>query len=137
PVTTLLRALGFGTDFDLLRMFDLSDEIAIKTKKAFADVIGKRLATPIVQEIVEEVTDEDTGEVKEAIKRVPVLERDHELVEDDFDILKEAGVSVIHILKMSAEDADRSVILNTMRKDSTYNEETALGEVYRQIRTGE
>ena len=137
PATTLLRALGFGTDFDLLNMFDLSDEVAIKTKKAFADVIGKRLATPLVQEIVEEVTDEDTGEVKDAIKRVSVLERDHELVEDDFDTLKEAGITVIHVLKMSAEDADRSVILNTMRKDSTFNEETALGEVYRQIRTGE
>jgi DNA-directed RNA polymerase subunit beta len=137
PATTLLRALGFGTDFDILNMFDLSDEVAIKTKKAFADVIGKRLATPLVQEIVEEVTDEDTGEVKDAIKRVSVLERDHELVEDDFDTLKEAGITVIHVLKMSAEDADRSVILNTMRKDSTFNEETALGEVYRQIRTGE
>lgn len=137
PVTTLLRALGFASDFDILAMFDLSDEVAIKTKKAFVDVVGKRLATPLVQEVVEEVTDEDTGEVKEAVKRVPLLERDHELVEDDFDILKNAGITTIHVLKISSEDADRSVILNTLRKDSTYNQETALAEVYRQIRTGE
>ncbi len=137
PVTTLLRALGFASDFDILTMFDLSDEVSIKTKKAYADVIGKRLATPIVTEVVEEITDEDTGEVKEAVKRTPLFERDHELTEDNFDVLKNAGISSIHILKISSEDADRSVILNTLRKDTTYNQETALAEVYRQIRTGE
>jgi DNA-directed RNA polymerase subunit beta len=137
PVTTLLRALGFATDFDILNMFDLSDEVSIKTKKAFADIVGKRLATPIVTEVVEEITDEDTGEVKEAVKRIPLFERDHELTEDNFEELKNAGIGSIHILKISSEDADRSVILNTLRKDATYNQETALAEVYRQIRTGE
>jgi DNA-directed RNA polymerase subunit beta len=137
PVTTLLRALGFSSDYDILTMFDLSDEVTIKTKKAFADVIGKRLATPLVTEVVEEITDEDTGEVKEAVKRIPLFERDHELTEDNFDELKNAGITSIHVLKISSEDADRSVILNTLRKDATYNQETALAEVYRQIRTGE
>jgi DNA-directed RNA polymerase subunit beta len=137
PVTTLLRALGFSTDFDILRMFDLSEEITIKTRKAFIDVIGKRLATDVAQEIVEEVVDEETGEVNEAKRRVVVLPRDHELVDEDFETIKEAGIDKILVLKISNEDADRSVILNTLRKDNTYNEETALAEVYRQIRTGE
>ncbi|MCC5926574.1 MAG: DNA-directed RNA polymerase subunit beta [Bacteroidetes bacterium] len=137
PVTTLLRALGFSTDYDILRMFDLSEDIEIKTKKAFSDSLGKRLATDVAQEIIEEVVDEETGEVKEATRRIVILSRDHELVEEDFDILKEAGIDKVLALKISSEDADRSVILNTLRKDTTYNEETALGEVYRQIRTGE
>jgi DNA-directed RNA polymerase subunit beta len=137
PVTTLLRAIGYPTDYDILRMFDLSDEITLKTKKGFTDVIGKRLATDITKELVEEVVDEDTGEVKEAKRRIIVLARDHEVAEEDFDILKEADISIIHVLKISSEDADRSVILNTLRKDSTHDEESALGEVYRQIRTGE
>lgn len=137
PVTTLLRALGYSTDYDLLRLFDLSEDVAIKTKKAFTDALGKRLATPVVHETIEEVVDEETGEVKEAKNRQIILDRDHELVEGDFDTLKDAGVTLIHVLKISSEDADRSVVLNTLRKDTTYNEETALGEVYRQIRTGE
>ena len=137
PVTTLLRALGFSTDYDILRMFDLSEDIEIKTKKAFSDSLGKRLATDVTQEIIEEVVDEETGEVKEAKRRLVILARDHELAEEDFDLLKEAGIDKVLTLKISSEDADRSVILNTLRKDSTYNEETALGEVYRQIRTGE
>lgn len=137
PVTTLLRALGFSTDYDILRMFDLSEEVELKTKKAFSEVVGKRLATDVAQEILEEVVDEETGEVKEAKRRAVLLNRDHELTEVDFDILKEAGIDKVLTLKISSEDADRSVILNTLRKDSTYNEETALAEVYRQIRTGE
>lgn len=137
PVTTLLRALGFSTDYDILRMFDLSEEVELKTKKAFSEVVGKRLATDVAQEIIEEVVDEETGEVKEAKRRAVLLSRDHELTEVDFDILKEAGIDKVLTLKISSEDADRSVILNTLRKDSTYNEETALAEVYRQIRTGE
>lgn len=137
PVTTLLRALGFSSDFDILRMFDLSQEIELKTKKSFADAIGKRLASDISQEEVVEVIDEETGEVKEVKQRVIIIPRDHEITEDDFGLIKEAGYDKIHILKISNEDADRSVILNTLRKDTTFNEETALAEVYRQIRTGE
>jgi DNA-directed RNA polymerase subunit beta len=137
PVTTLLRALGFPNDYDILRMFDLSEEVQLKTRKAFGDVVGKRLASDIVQEIVEELVDEDTGEVKEAKRRVVLVARDHEIADEDYEIFKEAGVNSFHVLKISAEDADRSVILNTLRKDSTFNEESALAEVYRQIRTGE
>jgi len=137
PVTTLLRALGFSTDYDILRMFDLSEETEIKTKKAFVELIGKRLATDVAQELIEEVVDEETGEVKEAKRRMVILARDHEIAEEDYDILKEAGVDKVLTLKISSEDAERSVILNTLLKDATYNEETALAEVYRQIRTGE
>jgi DNA-directed RNA polymerase subunit beta len=137
PVTTLLRALGFSTDYDILRMFDLSEEITLKSRKAFLDVVGKRLATDIVQELIEEVVDEETGEVSEAKRRIVLVARDHEITDEDFETFKEAGVDKFLILKISNEDADRSVILNTLRKDSTFNEETALAEVYRQIRTGE
>ena len=137
PVTTLLRALGFSTDFDILRMFDLSQEVDLKTKKTFAEAIGKRLASDISQEEVVEVVDEETGEVSERKQRVIIIPRDHEVTEDDYGVIKEAGYEKIHILKISNEDADRSVILNTLRKDTTFNEETALAEVYRQIRTGE
>ena len=138
PVTTLLRALGYPTDYDILRLFDLSEERSFKNKKEYnKDVVGERLATDIVNEVTEEVIDEETGEIEEATKRNIILPRDHELTEEDYDVLKEAKINSVLILKISAEDADRSVVINTLRKDSTYNEETALAEVYRQIRTGE
>ncbi len=138
PVTTLLRALGYPTDFDILHLFDLSEEVSFNSKKDFNDkVVGKRSASDIVEMVTEEVVDEETGEVTEATKRNIVLPRDHEITEDDYGVFKEQGLKSVVVLKISAEDADRSVIINTLRKDSTYDENTALAEVYRQIRTGE
>ncbi|TNE73770.1 DNA-directed RNA polymerase subunit beta [bacterium] len=138
PVTTLLRALGYSTDYDILSLFDISEEVQIKSKKQYQDeLVGKRIAAEIFQEIIEEVIDEETGELVQAKKRTVVLEREHELTEDDFGLLKDADIKSILVLKISNEDADRSVILNTMKKDPSWNEESALAEVYRQLRSGE
>jgi len=138
PVTTLLRALGYSTDADILSLFDISEEMSFKSKAKFMEeLVGKRLAAEISQESIEEVIDEETGEVVSAKKRTVLFEREHELTEDDFGLLDEAGIKSVLVLKISNEDADRSVILNTMKKDVSFNEETALGEVYRQLRSGE
>ncbi|MCH8566902.1 MAG: DNA-directed RNA polymerase subunit beta [Balneolales bacterium] len=137
PLTTLLRALGFSSDFEILNLFDLSEEVKINTRKAFTEVVGKRLATDIVREEVQEIVDDETGEVVEATNRVVVLAREHELTDEDYEALKDLKLKSIFVLKISQEDADRSVIINTMRKDPTHDQESALAEVYRQIRTGE
>ncbi|MEX0927939.1 MAG: DNA-directed RNA polymerase subunit beta [Balneolales bacterium] len=137
PVTALLRALGFATDDEILSLFDLSEKLPAGSKAQFKHVIGKRLATDIVEETVDEVVDDETGEVKEAINRNIVLPREHELAEEDFDTLKNLKIQEVLVLKISNEDAERSVIVNTLRKDTTYDEHTALAEVYRQIRSGE
>lgn len=138
PATTLLRALGYSSDFDILNLFELSEEIDFGSKKAFNEkLVGKRLATDITVEVTEEVVDEETGEVTEAKSRQILLERDHELTEDDYGMLKEAGVKKVLVQKIGAEESERSVIMNTLRKDPSHNDVTALGEVYQQIRTGE
>ncbi|MGM0587683.1 MAG: DNA-directed RNA polymerase subunit beta [Bacteroidota bacterium] len=137
PASTLLRALGFSSDDEILALFDLSEEEKCNTKKAFKKLVGRRLATDIAVEVTEEVVDEETGEVTEATQRKILLERDHELEEEDYDVLKEHDIKKVLVLKVSPEESDRSVMLNTMRKDPTHDENSALGEVYRQIRTGE
>jgi DNA-directed RNA polymerase subunit beta len=138
PATTLLRALGYSSDLDILSLFDLSEEIAFGSKKAFNDkLVGKRLATDISVDVTEEVVDDETGEVREATNRKVLLERDHELTEDDYGILKEAGLKNVLVQKIGAEESERSVIMNTLRKDPSHNDVSALSEVYQQIRTGE
>ncbi len=138
PATTLLRALGYSTDLDLLTLFEMSDEVAVKTKADYnKKLAGKRLAENIVVEEMEEVVDDETGEVTEAKVRKILLERDHELTEDDYGIFKEAELKKVLVQKITAEESERSVIMNTLRKDPTHDEYTALGEVYQQIRAGE
>lgn len=137
PASTLLKALGYSSDKEILRLFDLSESVSIKNKKDFKKHIGERLATDIAIEQQEEEVDDETGEVKEVTKRNILLERDHELTEEDYDILKENKIKEILILKVSPEESDRSVVMNTLRKDPAHDEESALSEVYRQIRAGE
>ena len=137
PATTMLRALGFSTDYEILSLFNLTEDLSCKTKKEFESIIGKRLATDIAKIVEEEVVDEETGEVVIGKRREIVLPRDHVFTEDDFGLLKDEGLKKVMVLKISNEDADRSVVLNTLRKDPSHDEESALAEVYRTIRTGE
>ncbi|NBB77751.1 MAG: DNA-directed RNA polymerase subunit beta [Bacteroidetes bacterium] len=138
PATTLLRALGYSEDEEILNLFELSEEVKFGSKKAFNDkLVGQRLATDISVQVTEEVVDDETGEVTEATNRKILLERDHELTEDDYGILKEADVKKILVQKIGTEESERSVIMNTLRKDPSHDDVSALAEVYQQIRTGE
>ncbi|WP_421775578.1 DNA-directed RNA polymerase subunit beta [Gracilimonas sp.] len=138
PATTLLRALGYSSDIELLSLFELSEEIKFGKKDHYnKNLVGKRLAENIVVESMEEVVDDETGEVTEALNRQIIFERDHELTEDDYGSLKDAEVEKVLVQKITAEESERSVMMNTLRKDPTYDESTALGEIYQQIRSGE
>ncbi|MEX0845779.1 MAG: DNA-directed RNA polymerase subunit beta [Balneolaceae bacterium] len=138
PATTLLRALGYSSDIELLSLFELSENIKFGSKADYnKKLAGRRLAENIVVENLEEVVDDETGEVTEALNRQIIFERDHELTEDDYGSLKEADVEKVLVQKISAEESERSVMMNTLRKDPTYDESTALGEIYQQIRSGE
>jgi DNA-directed RNA polymerase subunit beta len=138
PATTLLRALGYSSDRDVYKLFELTEVLDCSTKEKFEkNVIGRRLASDVIVEQMEDVVDDETGEVTEALNRKALLERDHELEEEDFEVLKEAGLKKVEVQSLSEEDSERSVMMNTMRKDPAYDTKSALGEIYRQIRTGE
>jgi DNA-directed RNA polymerase subunit beta len=138
PATTLLRALGYSSDIELLSLFEISEEIKLGKKADYnKKLVGRRLAQNIIVESMEEVVDDETGEVTEALNRQIIFERDHELTEDDYGSLQEAEVDKVLVQKISAEESERSVMMNTLRKDPSYDESSALGEIYQQIRSGE
>ena len=138
PATTLLRALGYSSDDEILALFDLSESVEFGTKKAFTEkAVGERLASAVTYEQMIEVTDPETGDIKEESNRTLLFERDHELKEEDFAAFKEHGIKKVLIQKIKADESERSVVMNTLRKDTTYDTHTALAEVYRQVRTGD
>ena len=137
PVTALLRSLGYSTDADLIRIFDLAEEFKVGTRKAFAKAIDKKLAASIVIEVEKEEIDEDTGEVLETVKeRNVILPADHKLTDEDYDKLVDAEIKEIFLLRSEQGDEaiDNSSLLNTIKKDSTHNEEEALEYMYMQLR---
>ena len=137
PVTALLRALGYSTDSDLIKIFDLADEHKITNKKSFARVVDRKLAASLIITEEKEEIDEDTGEVVATTKeRKVILPADHLLVEDDFLTLSDAGITEIYLLRTEQgdESLDNSSLLKTIKKDSTHNEEEALEYLYLQLR---
>ncbi len=138
PVTTLLRALGYSSDEDIIQLFELAEEADISTKKAFKSYIGRKLASSITLERIIEIVDEDTGEVlEEKREREVLLPAEHELQEGDYDRLKEAGITKLYLLKEDEDEEealDKSLLLNTLRKDPTHSEAEALEYIYFQLR---
>ncbi len=142
PVTTLLRALGFSDDDEIIKMFNLADPVDLGDEGEFQDYIGRELATSVIVEQTVEVIDEDTGEViDEDIEREVILPAEHELEEDDWEVLDEHDINRIYLIKdeddEDDDELDTSTLVETLQKDSAHNEEEALGEIYQELRGSE
>ena len=136
PVTTLLRAIGYETDKDILDAFDLAEEIKV-TKAGLKRVIGRKLAARVVSPWVEDFVDEDTGEVVSIERTDVIIERETVLQNEHIDMIINAGVKTILIHKEQADANDYSVIFNTLQKDTANSEKEAIEFIYRQLRNAE
>ena len=136
PVTTLLRAIGFETDKDILRIFDLAEEV--KTTKAnLKKMIGRRLAARVLNSWVEDFVDEETGEVVSIERNETIIERETELTQEHIDRILEAGVENILVHHENANTSDYSIIFNTLQKDPSNSEKEAVLYIYRQLRNAD
>jgi DNA-directed RNA polymerase subunit beta len=133
PVTTLLRAIGWDTDKDILQLFELSDEIPAK-RDSLKKAIGRKLAARVLRSRNEDFVDEDTGEVVTITRNEVVLERDTELSEDNIEEILETGIETV-ILQKELVGADYSIIFNTLQKDTSNSELEAVQYIYRLIPT--
>lgn len=136
PVTTMLRAIGYETDKDILQIFDLCEDVKV-TKKNLKDAIGRKLAGNVMKTWNEDFADEDTGEVVSIERNEIVVERETELTADNIDAILESGVSSI-LLHKDEEMANKySFIFNTLQKDPSHSEIEAVNYIYRQLRNAD
>ncbi len=136
PVTTLLRAIGYGTDKDILDLFGLSEEIKA-TKKDLKDAEGRRLAARVLKTWTEDFVDEDTGEVVSIDRNEVLLERDHILSAEDIEVIVESGSKSIILHREDVNATDFTIIFNTLAKDNSNSEKEAVEQIYRQLRNTE
>ncbi|WP_192823257.1 DNA-directed RNA polymerase subunit beta [Rufibacter sp. LB8] len=136
PVTTLLRAIGYGTDKDILDLFGLSEEVKAD-KKTLKNVVGRKLAARVLRTWTEDFVDEDTGEVVSIDRNEVLLERDSEVSEDDLDVIISSGVKSIVLHRENVNIADYNIIYNTLQKDNSNSEQEAVEQIYRQLRNTE
>ena len=136
PVTTLLRAIGYESDKDVLEIFGLADEIKV-SKAGLKKVVGRRLAARVLKSWIEDFVDEDTGEVVSIERNEVILDREIILTEDHIDEIIEAGVKNILLHKEEQNQQDFAIIYNTLQKDPCNSEKEAVLHIYRQLRNAE
>ncbi|MBQ9417143.1 MAG: DNA-directed RNA polymerase subunit beta [Bacteroidales bacterium] len=136
PITTLLRAIGYESDKDILNIFELAEEVKAN-RNSLKKVVGKQLAARVVDTWTEDFVDEDTGEVVSMERTDIVIERDVELTEEHIEKILELGVKSILIKVESKDGVDYSVIYNTLKKDPANNAKEAYDYIYRQLRNAE
>jgi DNA-directed RNA polymerase subunit beta len=136
PVTTLLRAIGYGTDKDILDLFGLSEEIE-SNKNALKKSVGRRLAARVLKTWTEDFVDEDTGEVVSIDRNEVLLERDHVIAAEDVEVILESGAKSIIVHREDVNIADYQIIFNTLAKDNSNSEKEAVEQIYRQLRNTE
>ena len=136
PITTLLRAIGYESDKDILDIFELAEEVKA-TKNNLKKVVGKQLAARVVEAWTEDFVDEDTGEVVSMERTEVVIERDVELTEEHIEKILSMDVKSILIKAEDKDGIDYSVIYNTLKKDTANNAKEACEYIYRQLRNAE
>ena len=136
PVTTLLRAVGFESDKDILEIFNLAEEVKA-TKTNLKKAIGRKLAARVLKTWVEDFADEDTGEVVSIDRNEVIIDRETILEAEHIDKIIETGVSTILLHREDANMSDYTIIYNTLQKDSCNSEKEAVYYIYRQLRNAE
>ena len=136
PVTTLLRAIGFESDKDILQIFDLAEEVKV-TKTNLKKLVGRKLAARVLKSWVEDLVDEDTGEVVSIDRNNIILERETVLEAEHIDEIIESGTQSILVHKEEASGTDYSIIFNTLQKDTSNSEKEAVLYIYRQLRNAD
>ncbi len=136
PVTTLLRAIGYESDKDILSIFGLADEVKV-SKTGLKKYMGRTLAARVLKSWVDDFVDEDTGEVVPIERNEVIIERDVVLEKAHIAEIIDSGVETILLHKNDGSSSDHALIYNTLQKDPTNSEVEAIRHIYRQLRTAE
>ena len=136
PVTTLLRAIGYESDKDILEIFGLAEEIKV-SKAGLKKVEGRKLAARVLKAWVEDFVDEDTGEVVSIERHEVVIDRETILEKEHLQMILDSGVQTILLHKEDQNLSDYEIIYNTLQKDSSNSEKEAVYYIYRQLRNAE
>lgn len=117
-VSTLLRAFGYSSDIEILKLFYEVQEISV-VKLAEEENVSHYL-------LIEDIVDAEKG---------VVLARAFEpLTKTTLKAFEKAEVKKIRIIDTQV---DEGAIIRSLKKDNTRNEEEALKDIYKRLRPGE
>ena len=116
--STLLRALGYGADEELLKLYYTIEKLSLRGK--FNE---EKIADRVLKE---DVIDSDSQ---------TLIARKYEpLTEDVVDQIKSAGYTSIEVVNVSW---DEGLFLKSVQKDTSTSQDDALKEIYSKLRPGD
>jgi len=136
PITTLLRAIGYGLDRDILNIFKISEDIKV-TRKELNKRIGDEIAARVLKRWTEDFVDDDTGEVVTIDRNEVQFHRKEVISKELIDRLLEENVKLITVTKNSINKSDYAVIYNSLDQDNSNSEREAAEQIYRQLKNTE
>ena len=136
PVTTLLRAIGFESDKDILAIFGLAELVNVSLED-LKKCEGRRLAARVLKSWVEDFVDEDTGEVVSIERNEVVVDREAVIDDKTIDLIIESGAETVLLQREDVKLEDYAIIYNTLQKDPSNSEKEAVLYIYRQLRNAE
>jgi len=122
PVTVLLKAMGFEPNSAIIKLFHPTEvyDLSARASKKDAALVGRFVA--------EDVVNRETGEI--------IVEAGRALSEAALEKMKEAKVPKIVLVEREGS-LEEDVILKTLEKDPTSNQEEALKRLYNLMRPGD
>ena len=134
PVTTLLRAIGYETDKDILSIFDIAEEV--KASKAnLKKYVGQKLAAAVTKTWYEDFVDDETGEVVNIERTEVIIDRETVFEKDHINMVADANIKTVLFHKQDEKQVDYSVIFNTLQKDPTNSGKQAIEYIYMQLKS--
>ncbi|MGQ0814430.1 MAG: DNA-directed RNA polymerase subunit beta [Gemmatimonadota bacterium] len=129
PATALLRAFGYSSDEDVLRLFYTTRDLELVGELADPKAGGRREVLGYL--LAEAVADPETGEI--------LAETATEITADVFNRFKRANIETVKVFTsgQTGRVGESPLLKNTLRKDPTSNEEEALKAIYSLLRPGE
>ena len=132
PVTTLLRAIGYETDKDILDIFNIAEEVKV-TKANLKKNLGRKFAARVVKVRNEDFVDGETGEVFNIERTELIIDRETIFEEQHINKIIDANIKTV-LFHREESSTDYSVIFNTLQKDPANSEKQAIEYIYLQLR---
>ncbi len=134
PVTTLLRAIGYETDKDILSIFDIAHEVKA-TKANLKKYLGEKFAAAVTKTWYEDFVDDETGEVVNIERTEVIIDRETVFDKQHIQMITDANIKSVLFHKTDEKNTDYSVIFNTLQKDPTNSGKQAIEYIYLQLKS--
>jgi len=134
PVTTLLRAIGYETDKDILSIFDIAQEVKA-TKANLKKFLGQKFAATVTKTWYEDFVDNETGEVVNIERTTVLIDRETVMEKQHIGMITDANIKSVIFHKQDERQIDYSVIFNTLQKDPTNSGKEAIEYIYLQLKS--